>query len=60
MTLIPTSGLGHTRIWVFVDSNQRLSHPAPVFRARGSFVVEAVPIRRPRFEWAKNVFSERF
>jgi hypothetical protein len=50
-----------SRIWALVDSNNSLSDPAPMFHAgRPFFVVEAVPPRRPRFEWAKEVYFQHF
>ena len=50
-------GLGPTppdRIWALVDSNRDMSSPAQVFGNGRFFVVNAVPPRANRQNWAKD------
>jgi len=50
------------RIWVLVDSNQRLFEPVPIFLMRGGpfFVVEAASPCEERLDWANKVLAELF
>lgn len=49
------------KIWAFIDSNNRLSQPALIFRMKGPFfVVEAVSPRPHRLDWVSKVYFERF
>jgi len=57
--LFPTSGPAG-RIWILVDSNDRLFKPAPIFRMCGGpfFVVEAVSACQKRKDWTTRLLAD--